>query len=409
VTSLEEALAALGLTADATQEQAKRAYLRKLKTTSPERDPEGFAALRATYEHVRAGLAFKAFVAEREREADTDTNRDGAGVPDPEIRPEPEPEPEPEPGLSPDPEPLRPSDGVIFRASLEATNASGWRDLADAYDRAADSADRDAVADAGVRMTLLLLDAGDAAALDAFSKSYYRWLGVVGSARAFADPGDVARWAIVRELRASWKYLAPEVRRPLAHALLDDDLPSAWPALERVRREHPYKLDSSVEALRRDAPTIFQTLPPTLLEPGLPRGARASSPGNVGWPLGLIAAGVLIGVLKGGCPSTERERSVPAGVAEALHEARAHTQPQPPPPPWEPHPAWVIELREATKDADTPESRLVELIENAVALKDCRILAISVRELESTEGARPLQVSHPGAWDLMRTAVGDCR
>ena len=46
----DEALRELGIDASATPEEARRAYLRGIKTRKPETDPEGFRRLREAYE-----------------------------------------------------------------------------------------------------------------------------------------------------------------------------------------------------------------------------------------------------------------------------------------------------------------------------------------------------------------------
>jgi hypothetical protein len=51
--TLEEAFAELGIDRDAGSDGARRAYLRLLKTRKPETDPEGFMRLRAAYELVK--------------------------------------------------------------------------------------------------------------------------------------------------------------------------------------------------------------------------------------------------------------------------------------------------------------------------------------------------------------------
>lgn len=53
---MQESLEYFGLTAESTQRDLKRAYAKKLKVTSPEKDPEGFQVLRARYEEAIAFL-----------------------------------------------------------------------------------------------------------------------------------------------------------------------------------------------------------------------------------------------------------------------------------------------------------------------------------------------------------------
>jgi hypothetical protein len=61
--SFDEALIELGVDAKATAEELRRAYLRLVKTRSPERDPMGFRRVRAAYEVVRTTLAMRQFAA----------------------------------------------------------------------------------------------------------------------------------------------------------------------------------------------------------------------------------------------------------------------------------------------------------------------------------------------------------
>ena len=53
VIGIDEALGLLGVERSANRDQVRRAYLRLVKTASPERDPERFQRLRAAYDLVR--------------------------------------------------------------------------------------------------------------------------------------------------------------------------------------------------------------------------------------------------------------------------------------------------------------------------------------------------------------------
>src|SRR5215468_3399469 len=55
--TLEEAFRELGIDASTPPEEARRAYLRGIKTRKPETDPEGFRRLREAYEVVAGVLA----------------------------------------------------------------------------------------------------------------------------------------------------------------------------------------------------------------------------------------------------------------------------------------------------------------------------------------------------------------
>jgi hypothetical protein len=69
--TLDEALAELGLDLGASTDEARRAYLRLLKTRKPEVDREGFMRLREAYERARAELPF--YEAMRRADADAPT------------------------------------------------------------------------------------------------------------------------------------------------------------------------------------------------------------------------------------------------------------------------------------------------------------------------------------------------
>ncbi len=58
---LHDAFAELGLDATADAADVRAAYLRLLRTRSPERDPAGFQRLRAAYEHLKTPNARVAF------------------------------------------------------------------------------------------------------------------------------------------------------------------------------------------------------------------------------------------------------------------------------------------------------------------------------------------------------------
>jgi len=57
--TLDEALRELGVGVDATSDQARRAYLRLLKTRKPEVDPQGFKRLREAYELAKEDLTWR--------------------------------------------------------------------------------------------------------------------------------------------------------------------------------------------------------------------------------------------------------------------------------------------------------------------------------------------------------------
>src|SRR4051812_30928283 len=109
--TFEEALSELGIDRDASQDHARRAYLKLLKTRKPEADPEGFMRLREAFDLVKRALeSQQAF--RRMMEARTAPR---GGPPPPVEEPavadapapadvEAAPEPSPAPGDEPTPE-----------------------------------------------------------------------------------------------------------------------------------------------------------------------------------------------------------------------------------------------------------------------------------------------------------------
>jgi hypothetical protein len=93
-----EALAELGIDFSAGPDQARRAYLRLLKTRKPEVDPSGFMRLREAYELVKPHLAMlERMRAEAAAEAEAETAEPPAPAPEPTASAIVEPQaPEPE-------------------------------------------------------------------------------------------------------------------------------------------------------------------------------------------------------------------------------------------------------------------------------------------------------------------------
>jgi hypothetical protein len=61
--TFDAALLELGVDAKASAEEVRRAYLRLVKSRSPERDPLGFRRARAAYEDVRAAMVMRQLAA----------------------------------------------------------------------------------------------------------------------------------------------------------------------------------------------------------------------------------------------------------------------------------------------------------------------------------------------------------
>lgn len=404
--SVTEAFAELGIDGSATPDAARRAYLRRLKGKSPERDPAGFMRLRAAYELVCAELGE---VFDSEDEANDDL---ADPSPSPQAAPPAEREPvaartevENEQALQ-HPNEHRDADLGVLQRALAAEDPSDWRELQAWFELAALRADI-APPEAGLRMILLLLEHGDAASTDAFFGSFQAWLAQVGSARLLQG-GLAARWGLVRELDAVGWFIAPEVRRCLARSIRTWDVEILGAELLRFKHERKREWKRTMELLERDAPSLVNRLPSFLRRKQRRRLTLTEELPGWAYPL-LALAVVLLFALCGRVSSPTRPnyqglaRSVPGRlpvepVTRALVEGRALTTAID-------HLLSVVPARSFPREVE-----LLGLLRAGSVAGDCgRVMSVA-GQLRASPNAAALAAAHSTAWErLLVTVSGMCR
>jgi hypothetical protein len=207
--TVDEALEVLGTPGlqDLTPEALRRAYLRKLRDHSPERDPQGFARLRSSYELLRS------FVVAVER------LREPAIAAEPEIAIEPPP------------------------VSLACAPMIALPQLDDV-----------------IREGCARLARGDVAGAR----------GVVEEGRAIADEVGVpatdtlTRWVQVRELLDVAEFLARPVREALSRAIPTGDFAAAREELRGFRRANRFAADEADAMLEHRARSLHAAVAASL-------------------------------------------------------------------------------------------------------------------------------------------------
>lgn len=256
-----DARALLGVEPGATAEQIRRAYLRRVKAVRPERDPEGFKALRQAFESLRDGTPRSdppgdARSAEpavlRSGDAPKDARSDEPAV----LHSGGSPTDAADPLLEVWPE------HVAHLRVLSAEAALG----SDDYDRAlallegavtAAEAQRFTGAPLGLIGVCLEMidrdDPPDAAPLAA------RWMTVVDEAGELLRlPSELAALALLSaELIAIWPGLHHEIAAPIAAALSSNDLDRAEAPIRAFAEEHPRSAASAGELMADKAPRLL--------------------------------------------------------------------------------------------------------------------------------------------------------
>lgn len=231
----EDALSELGIGVGASAEEARRAYLRRLKRHKPETDPEGFRRLREAYELVRDPTAFAVLDAE--------------AIPLPSLSHESAPRSagpgDPE-GFSPRTDPR----ALVAAGKLK----SAARELATQYES---SAALDAVTTPQAFAIDLLLRLHERGALKTAERleSAFR-CSPAGQDRMSPNLG--ARWALARELGALPRELSTDVRAALAVAARLGDARTAVDLVDRLRRTEMERAEANLTLVREYAPAFAQ-------------------------------------------------------------------------------------------------------------------------------------------------------
>jgi hypothetical protein len=320
---VDEAFRELGIERTVTADEARRAYLRLLKTRKPEVDPDGFRRLREAYELVRALLErhevrllpTSAAVASAPPSASGQTS-----LPKSEYKPPLAPAPVspqvPAP-IDPDVERLRTIQRLV-KTDHPRTMQNAVTMLAEHYVAVARRLDAP-VPPPAVTMVLLLRAhestwLSKAAQLEAAFASWLQATGDEPRAIGAAAP----QWVFARELGRLPERLSPPVRTILARAGLTGDVDRAMASLAQLRRDDSVQAKTDAAILRMSGGSVSS------------RAAAALAPA-VTWRTTLgkrwrvlmmisIAAGSMARVIP--CEPATSPQSAPATVTESLASPR---------------------------------------------------------------------------------------
>jgi hypothetical protein len=302
--SFDDAMLELGVDAKATAEEVRRAYLRLVKTRSPERDPMGFRRARAAYEVVRTTLTMRRLAAAQA------TALESPGAPEPVAPESPSPAAaiEPPTAASEDDAPVpslpAPASGAIPNLSPEeqATLAlvkrawairetADWKLMVEAIEAATRWLSGPPVpVPACVYFIVALIGEERIAPALEIRRALGKWFDARQDAARMLN-GDLAvRWLLAQELCA----VAPEITTPaaaaIAKALLASDLTQARDALAVATVVNGPAIGV---LFQRHAPHLLPALP----ESSVPRAApRRTTQRSSRSPILAIIPAIVLGM-----------------------------------------------------------------------------------------------------------------
>lgn len=261
--SFDDALLELGVEANASADEVRRAYLRLVKTRSPERDPMGFRRARAAYEVVRTTLAMRQLAASADA-----SEASGASEPIGDARTAQQ-----SPSLVVSPE--QQATLALVKRAWAIREPSDWKLMVEAIEAATRWLDGPPVPVPACLYFIVASIAGEqiAAALE-LRRALGKWLEARQDAARMLT-GDLAvRWLLAQELCA----VAPAITVPaavaIAKALLAGDLTQARSALAVAA----VVLDGPSIGLlfQRHAPHLIAALPEASAPQAQPRRTTRS-------------------------------------------------------------------------------------------------------------------------------------
>lgn len=232
----EEAAAELGVDADATADDVRRAYLRLLKTRKPEVDAEGFQRLRAAYERMRGTLRVApapVAVVEDDGEGEGEAADEGDEDDDDDDLPK-------------------------LQSQMES---EAWVDAADTLRALYASSLRGEIAlgvlvRPSLRVRLALHEMGEGERAARLGRAFRRWAKATNE-EARLLPGAIQHVnALVREMDGLPPDFPLAVRAAIARAIRRGDLESALPELLAFRGAHARDAARAADALQPRFPLL---------------------------------------------------------------------------------------------------------------------------------------------------------
>jgi hypothetical protein len=320
--TFDQALVELGIDRDAGPEEARRAYLKLLKTRRPETDPQGFMRLREAFDRLKDTLAarqtFRLAIEAR------------AAIP--ELTPPP-------PAVAPTPvidtplaapadlgEMSAPNPAVSKGSAPAEAEAVEGNAIEDDEDEATEEppseaeADRllaggdragaadelaclfDAAADLGrpppflkaMRLVLELHEDGDVDSARMLEASVVAWLRASGEEVRILRGNLAIAWAMTRELGTLRRKFPSKARTAIARGVRTGDLGEVQSSLAALRDRRPTVAEEAAGRLRVYAPVLAQQFA-NILDPPAPahRVARGSQGSRSSWWLILCVLGPL--------------------------------------------------------------------------------------------------------------------
>ena len=316
----QDAFAELGISRDATPEEARRAYLRLLKTRKPEVDAEGFRRLREAYEAVRTFLELRA----RGRRVPAAQAPAPVEVVSVEAPASPAVAPSPRPARVVEPDP----DGERLREIsqlLDDDPAHRRQALVALAAHFREAARKLLVPVLSPHVTLTLLfeahDRGWIAEAAALQAAFTTWLDATGNEVKIMGP-VAARWVMVRELGRLPAELSQAVRSAIARGGRTGEMDALNASLQELASRPSGRSARDAKILRDSGGPVASRAAQILLPRALPVRRRS-------WATGArlaiwIASAALMGALR---------LLTQATPGDDHHDPAATTAPAPPPPP----------------------------------------------------------------------------